>query len=55
MKKLKKMILALCVVYAAAYMINYMVVGSIENYQIKNAYEKNKIESYKAFNSQSSH
>lgn len=46
MKKLKKIILALCVIYAAAYMLNHIVSSGIENYRIKNAYEKAKIESY---------
>lgn len=47
MKKLKKCLIVLCVVYAAAYMLNHIVTSGIENYRIKNAYEKNKIESYK--------
>lgn len=46
MKKFKKMILALCVIYAVAYMLNHMVSSGIQNYRIKNDYEKAKIESY---------
>ena len=44
MKRLKKIGLSICIIYIAA----YILAAGIDNYETKNQYEKQKIQTYES-------